>query len=290
MNVSPSSATQYHVGLQIASADLRCSPPVNGGGKIRVRFGIAVAVFVSVLIPAAADAAQLKLMVSGAMAEPIREIANDFARRSGNTIDLIVGTTQSHERRIRAGEIPDLIEVNSEAMSGLAKSGTIMPDTRVELGRANIAIAVPEGAAVPKLVTPDDLKHALLSARRVALTDPKIHSQATEAIQLLFRRLGVQEEISRKTVPGATGLDAVTKLAAGEADLAVSFESEILPVKGARFAGRVPDALQDPTVFEGAVAVASPNPGAAKTLLHDIAGPEGRQIIRRAGLEPLSPN
>lgn len=259
------------------------------GSNIRIATGFAAAVLTSVLLPADAHSAQLKLMVSGAMAAPIREIANDFARRNGDSIELIVGTTQEQEQRIRSGEIPDLIEVNSAAMSGLAQGGMIMPDTRVELGRANIAIAVPEGTVAPNIATPDDLKHALLSAKRIALTDPKIRSQATEVIQHLFQRLGIQDELSRKTVPGTTGLDAVLKMARGEADLAVSFESEILPVKGAHFVGRLPDALQNPTVFEGAIAAASTNRADAKALLQDIAGPNGRAIILRAGLEPLSP-
>jgi molybdate transport system substrate-binding protein len=229
-------------------------------------------------------------MVSGAMAEPIRQIAQEFARHNGYSINLIVGTTQSQARRIKSGEKPDLVEVNAAAMDVLQQGMEVVPKTRIELARANIAVAVPDAATVPKIVTPDDLKRVLISAHGVALTDPKIRSQATEAIQNLFRRLGIQNEMLRKTVPGTTGLDAVQKMADGQADLAISFESEILPIKGAKFVARVPVGLQDATVFAGAIGASSTQPDAANALLREIAGPRGREIIRRAGLEPLTAN
>ena len=237
-----------------------------------------------------AQAAELKLMVSGAMAEPIREIAQDLARRNGDTLDIVVGTTQSQEKRIKAGEKPDLIEVNADSMQALERDGRILPGTRAKLARANIAVAVPAGAPVPPLATPDDLKRALLSARRIALTDPKIKSQATEAIQKLLRRIGVQQQVLAKVVPGSTGLDAVHKMAQGEADLAISFESEIRPIAGVKFVALIPAPLQDPTIFEGAVGAASAHPEAAKALLREIASPHGRQILQSAGLEPLARN
>ena len=237
-----------------------------------------------------AYAAELKLMVSGAMAEPIREIAQDFAHSNGDTLDIIVGTTQSQEKRIRAGEKPDLIEVNAESMQALERDGRILAGTRTKLARANIAVAVPKGAPVPALSTPDDLKRALLSARRIALTDPAIKSQATEAIQNLLRRIGAQQQVLAKVVPGSTGLDAVQKMARGDADLAISFESEIRPIAGAKFAGLIPAPLQDPTIFEGAVGAASASPDAAKALLREIVGQHGRDVLGRAGLEPLANN
>jgi hypothetical protein len=46
--------------------------------------------------------------------------------------------------------------------------------------------------------------------------------------------------------------------------------------------------LQDSTIFEGAVGAASRNPDAAKELLREIAGRQGRKVMTRAGLEPLS--
>ncbi len=246
-----------------------------------------LAVFAFGCLPAAG--AELTLMVSGAMAEPIRDIAQDFAGRHGDTVRVIIGTSQSQERRIKAGEKPDLIEVNSDAMLALEKQQLLLPGTRVELARANIAVAVPADVRSPKIDTPEDLKRTLVSARRIALTDPKIRSQATEAIQKLLRRLGVQDAVLAKVVPGATGLDAVQKLADGEADLAISFESEILPIRGAKLAGRVPAALQDPTTFEGAIGASSSNPETARAMLHEITGESGRMVLERAGLEPVGP-
>ena len=49
-------------------------------------------------------------------------------------------------------------------------------------------------------------------------------------------------------------------MVAGEADIAISFISEILPIKGAKLVGPLPAAVQNPSSYAGAVGVASANP------------------------------
>jgi molybdate transport system substrate-binding protein len=73
----------------------------------------------------------------------------------------------------------------------------------------------------------------------------------------------------------------------GNADITISYVSEILPIKGAKLVGPLPAAIQSPAVFTGAVGAASANPEAARALLRAMAGPEGRGAIMDAGLEPL---
>ena len=81
---------------------------------------------------------------------------------------------------------------------------------------------------------------------------------------------------------------SVEKVGKGEADIAVAFVSEILPVRGVTWLGPVPAALQVPTNYSAAIGAGSVHPEIARALLDSIRGADGRRAIGDAGLEPVS--
>src|SRR5262245_30368532 len=124
-----------------------------------------------VFATAGAFAAELKVMVSGAMAHALEEISMDFAKKNGHTLDFVVGTTGVLQDRVRKGEKADIIEVTSVGMDALEKEKLVVPGTRAELARANIGVAVRDGAPAIDISTPDALKQRLLAARSIAYID-----------------------------------------------------------------------------------------------------------------------
>src|SRR5438093_1773553 len=66
-----------------------------------------------VLFAGAATAAQLKLLVSAAMAEPVKKVVADFERKAGHQIDLTTDTSGALQNKLRAGEKADVIIVSS---------------------------------------------------------------------------------------------------------------------------------------------------------------------------------
>jgi molybdate transport system substrate-binding protein len=203
-----------------------------------------------------ANAAQVKVMVSGAMAHALEEISQDFTRKNGHTLDFVVGTTGVIQDKVRAGEQGDIIEVTSAGMDALEKEKLVVPGTRVELARALIGIAVRDGAASPNISTPEALKQSLMAARSVAYIDPKIGGQAGAAIVGLL--------------------------------IAISFISEIKPIKGAKVVGPLPPAVQNPSTYAAAIGAKSANPEVARALLQAMSNAESRRVITAAGLEPLT--
>ena len=247
-----------------------------------------IAVLSLLFAGALANAAQLKVMASGAMAHALQEISADFARKNGHTLDFAAGTTGVLQNKVRAGEKPDIIEVTSAGMDALEKEKLVVPGTRVELARALMGVAVPQGAALPDISTPDAVKQRLMSARSVAYIDPKLGGQAGAAIVGFLKQMGIADEVAKKSVLGKTGADAVQKMAAGEADIAISFMSEIMPIKGAKLVGPLPAALQKPSSYAAAIGLGSPNPEAARALLKAMATPDAHRVMREAGLEPIA--
>jgi molybdate transport system substrate-binding protein len=243
---------------------------------------------VLVLATSQAEAAQLKVMVSGAMAHALQEVSEDYAKKNGHTLDFFVSTTGIVQEKVRAGEKADVIEVTAAGMDALEKEKLVVPGTRVDLARALIGVAVRDGAPMPDISTVDALKARLISAKSVAWIDPKVGGQAGASIVSLLQKMGISDEVMKKSVYGKTGAEAVQKMAAGDADIAISFISEIKPIKGAKVAGPLPAAVQNPSTYAGAIGVNSANPELARALLKTMAGAESRPVMVEAGLEPIA--
>jgi molybdate transport system substrate-binding protein len=243
---------------------------------------------VLVLASANAQAAQLKVMVSGAMAHALQEVSEDYAKKNGHMLDFFVSTTGIVQDKVRAGEKVDVVEVTAAGMDALEKEKLVVPGSRIDLARALIGVAVRDGAPMPDISSVDALKARLIAAKAVAWIDPKVGGQAGAAIVSLLQKMGITDEVMKKSVYGKTGAEAVQKMAAGEADMAISFISEIKPIKGAKVAGPLPAAVQNPSTYAGAIGVNSANPDLARALLKTMAGPESRPVMVAAGLEPIA--
>ena len=241
-----------------------------------------------VFATAGAFAAELKVYVSGAMAHALEEISKDFVKKNGHTLDFVVGTTGVLQERVRKGEKADVIQVTSVGMDALVKENLAVANPRIELARANIGVAVRANAPAIDISTPDALKQRLQAARAIAYIDPVVGGQAGAAMVKLLADLGITEQMKNKTVHGRTGAESVQKMVAGEADIAVSFISEILPIQGAKLVGPLPAAVQNPSSYSGAVGAASANPAAARALLQAMRGAEAHHVMVDAGLEPIA--
>ena len=92
--------------------------------------------------------------------------------------------------------------------------------------------------------------------------------------------------MAKKAALAFTGEEAIQKVARGEADIAVAFVSEILPVRGVKWLGPLPAALQMPTNYSAAIGAGSAHPELARALLDEIKTVDSQRLIREAGLEP----
>src|SRR5215472_13302630 len=99
--------------------------------------------FAAALVFAAsqANAADMKLLVGGAMQEPFREVGAEFAKRNGHKLDFTVDTTGLLQKRLREGAKADIILLSSPGMDALEKENLITPGTRANLAIAAIGVS-----------------------------------------------------------------------------------------------------------------------------------------------------
>ena len=248
-------------------------------------------VFVGCLVvPAVALAqARVTVFVGGAMTEPLKEAGAAFERTSGHTVVYVSDTTGALQKRLAAGEKADLIVVAAPAMDTLQKENRVVATSRVDLARALIGVAVRVGAASPDLSTPDTFKAALLKARTVSYVNPAAGGTSGTYIEGLLQRMGIAEAMKGKIVYRTLGSAVADAVADGDAELGITFTSELQQNRGVKVVGTLPASIQLPTIYAAAIATGAGSGDAARTLLRGLTGAEWRATLTRAGLEPLGP-
>ena len=247
-----------------------------------------VAVAWVILLSALAFAqSEVKVFVGGAMTGPVKAAGDAFSRSSGHALVYVSDTTGALQKRLAAGEKADLVVVTSQAMDALQKENRVVAGSRVDLARALIGVAVGAGAASPDLSTPETFKAALLKARSVSYVNPASGGTSGTYFEGLMQRMGIADALKSKIVYRTQGSEVADAVAKGEAELGITFTSELQPNTGVKVAGPLPAAIQLPTVYSAAVTTSAGNAEAARAFLRALAGAEGHTALRKAGLDPL---
>jgi molybdate transport system substrate-binding protein len=231
------------------------------------------------------QSAELKVFATGAMRQTLAELAPAFTRDAGVAVVFTIGTAGETQARVERGEPVDLVIVPLPRLETMAKAGLVVPASRADIARAALALAVRAGATAPDIATPEAFRNALLAARAVAYTDPAAGGTAGFHFAGVLRRMGIASEV--KSVLTRGGRDAAERVARGEAEFAVTFVSEILPVKGVRVAGLLPETFQLYTTYSAGLPPKGANPDTARAFVRHLTAPAAGARWRAPGLEPL---
>ena len=106
------------------------------------------------------------------------------------------------------------------------------------------------------------------------------------ALQKLFARWGIADQIRARIVQPPPGVPVGTLLARGEVDLGFQQMSELMHLDGIDVIGPMPPGLEIATTFSGAICAASTHPDAARALLDFIRSPAADEAKRRHGMRP----
>ncbi len=244
---------------------------------------------VSILLIAAHPslAADLRVYSSGAPGQVAQTLAARFFDAAGHRVVLASATIAEMQRRLAAGEKPDAVILPAPTIEALAKAGSIVAGSRIDLARVGIGVAVRAGVRLPDVSTPDALRTLLIGARSIVHPDPVGGGFAGAQIARMMTRLGIAEVVRPKTSYKFAIGGGTAAVANGDAEIGLFNISEIIGDKGVALAGPLPQDLQSYIVFAGAVHAASASPDAARAFLRALAGPDARAAWIAGGLEPL---
>lgn len=235
--------------------------------------------------PSITAAAELKVISAGAVRGVLRGMIDDYAKQTGHTFNFTIGSTGKLRGIIASGEAADLIIASQTLMGELEKTGKMTPGSRIDLGRIGLGVVVREGATAPDVSTPDAVKQALINAKSIAHTDPKLGGTAYLHMMKLADGFGIREIVAAKGVNATGGDDAVMKVAGGKAELAIVLISEI-HTKAARLVAPLPEAIQLWTIYSAAIPLSSTQPAIARAFVAALTGPALRDRWTAAGWQP----
>ena len=229
---------------------------------------------------AAANAAELEVLVGGGLTASLKELAPQFEKATGHKVDMTFAATPdlitlSTSAPFDAGIVPVDVMKNDAARAKYVNEQTT-------IARAGFGVAVRSGAAKPDVSTPEAFKAALLKAQSIS-TLPA--SAAGAYVQKVFERLGIAADMKAKTKPAAIPGDIPKAVASGEAELGV-FLTNVMIAPGVDIAGSFPGDLQQALVFVGGVAAESKSPDAANAFLKFLKTPEAAAVFTAKGVMP----
>jgi molybdate transport system substrate-binding protein len=223
----------------------------------------------------------VRLLSTLALMGAVRSLAGRYQAALGTRIDADFAPTLGLLDRLRGGEAADVVILTREGLDELASEGTVVADSRVDLARSYVGIAVKAGADHPDIATEAALRATLLGAR-VAYS--RIGASGIFFAQLI-ERMGIASEINAKARIIPSGFTA-ERLVTGDADLAVQQISELKQVAGVEIVGPIPLDMQSPAVLSAGRLAASKRVVQADELLKYLASPEAAPVLRASGLEP----
>jgi molybdate transport system substrate-binding protein len=262
---------------------------MNSGPRAQFMRAAALVLLSFVFLGGVALAQEIKVVSSGGFAAAYRALAPEFERRTGYKLSAAWGpsmgkTADAVPSRLARGEAIDVVIMVGYALGDLVAQGKVIADSRADLARSGIGVAVRAGAPKSDISSLDALKRTLLAAKSIAYSD----SASGVYIQNeMFPRLGIAEAVARKArmIP-AEPVGAV--VARGEAEIGFQQMSELKPVAGIDIVGPLPPEMQKKyTVFSAAVVVGSGEPEGARKLIEFLASPAATPAIRDSGMEPI---
>lgn len=224
----------------------------------------------------------LTLISSMATRQVLSELLGLQAAAGGPAVRIESVGGVDAARRVRAGEVFDIVALASDAIDALIADGHLLPGSRTDLVRSGVAVAVQKGAPRPDVGSQAALRAAVMAAASIG------YSTGPSGVQLkrLFERWGIADEIAPRLVQAPAGVPVGSMVADGTVALGFQQLSELLGLQGIEILGPLPEAVQIVTVFSAGLGLRSTRTEPARAVLQALTAPGAAEVIRRHGMEP----
>ncbi|HCP63401.1 MAG TPA: molybdenum ABC transporter substrate-binding protein [Hyphomonadaceae bacterium] len=233
----------------------------------------------------------LNVMTSGGFTAAYNQLAPNYSRESH--INLVPtygasmgGASDSIPARLARNETADVVILARNGIDDLAYKGFVDPASITDLARSQIGMAVKSGAPVPDISTRAAFLNVLLSAKSIGYS---ASASGTYLANDLFPKLEIYPQIRSKLVRIESERVAAV-VARGDVEIGFQQVSEILPIPGASFAGKLPEEMQRTTTFSAGIGRMSTKKKEAARLIAYLASPQSAPTISSTGLDPVVPS
>src|SRR5258706_8174116 len=224
----------------------------------------------------------VRVLSTLALMGAVRSLAGQYEAAGGARIDADFAPTLGLVDRLADGGAADVVILARVGLDDLSAKGTVVADSRVDLARSFVGIAVKAGTEHPDIATESALRATLLGSSCVAYS--RIGASGIFFAQLI-ERMGIAQLINARARIIPSGFTAEL-LVSGEAELAGQQITELKQITGVEVVGPIPLHMQSPAVFSAGRLAASNRVVQSDRLLKYLASPEVAPVLRESGLEP----
>lgn len=236
----------------------------------------------------AGSGAELRIFAVGSVAPILRELAPEFERATGGKVEYFASTSGATLKRIR-GEQGDVGIISTPMQNELEKTGEIVKGSATVFARSSAGIAVRKGDTL-EVRTLEQLRAAIRRANAVALVDPQRGSTLGTRVQSFADKLGVGDELRKKSKLYSGGLAVGEAIAKGEADFGVGFIPELMAIPNVQVVGPLPGEAEYSSLATAVVLTATRDAAAARRFIEFLQSPKAQVIIQAKGMEGVRPN
>lgn len=229
-----------------------------------------------------ADAADIRLLASGATKETCLDLFPAFEAASGNKVVPTWAGTVDIKKKIAAGEVFDVIIVPTPEIDAFIHEAKIVPDSRTTVMKSAVGVAVRAGAPKPDIASKDALKQTLLAAKSIGYST----GPSGTYMLSLFEDMGIADQLKGKLRQVPPGERIGTVIENGDAEIGFQQVSELIHEPGVQYIGPLPADVGKITVFAAGIHSAAHEPEAAKALVVYLAAPAAATAIKAHGMEP----
>lgn len=183
-------------------------------------------------------------------------------------------------RRVREGEVADLLVLASGAVEVLVEEGHLAADTVRPLFLSEVVVGVPAGAAATEVASLEQLQVALMGAGRIGYST----GPSGDALLRLLDDWGLRARLDGHLVQAPPGVPVGRMLEQGGADLGFQQRSELTGLTGVRVLGPMPAGAEITTTFTGAVLSCTRHERVARGVLEALAAPAFGAVAAEHGM------
>jgi molybdate transport system substrate-binding protein len=225
--------------------------------------------------------AEIKVLSSIATREAYLELLPQFEQSAGHKVVTEWSGTTAIMQKMAAGESHDLIVISRTELDELVRQGKVDADSRVNLAKSGIGVAVRAGTPKPDVSSTEALKRTLLAAETVGYTS----GPSGVYMGKLMERMGIADAVKAKFRSVPSGGTIGTVVASGDCEIGFQQVSELVHIPGIDFVGPLPAEVQHVTVFSCGVQTGAKNADAAKALVAYLTTPAANAVMKKHGLE-----
>ena len=250
---------------------------------LHIRSAVAILALGSLYI-AGAQTNEITLIAPGGIRDAVEQLIPGFEAMTGHKVKATFGSGLGTKQQVARGEAFDVPIVQPPYPEVLA-SGNVVAGSATTLASVAVGIAVRKGSPKPDVSTPEAVRKTLLSAKSIAYPNPAGGAAAGVSFDEALKTLGIAAQVESRLKRAQGGAAAMTMTAKGEAEIGVTFLSE-MGDPGVDIVGPLPSSVSTPTTLVGFVSAHAKDPAAAKSLLDYLSSPGAAAVYKAHGMQP----